>query len=43
MVRLVSKPAPSVSVSVTAASTKEKGIDTEERLLAFIRSLTEKL
>lgn len=42
MVQLVSKPAPSASVSVTAASTKEKGIDTEERLLAFIRSLTEK-
>lgn len=39
MVRLVSRPATTVSTRITAASTKEKGIDTEERLLAFVRSL----
>ena len=39
MVRLVSRPAMTVSTRIMAASTKEKGIDTEERLLAFVRSL----
>jgi len=39
MVRVVSRPAYTVSTRILAASTKEKGIDTEERLLAFVRSL----
>lgn len=39
MVRLISRPSASVSTRITAASTKEKGIDSEQRLLAFVRSL----
>ncbi len=43
MVRLISRPSSSVSTHITAASTKEKGISSEELLLSFVRSLCESL
>ena len=39
MVRVVSRPSTSVSTRIVGASTKEEGIDSEERLLGYIRSL----